>query len=137
MDMKLEAIILPVSDVDRAKAFYERAGFAVDVDHATGPDFRVVQLTPPGSACSIIIGVGIGDGMPGSYTGMHLVVADLPAALAELEERGVETGEPLHFGAEGRTPGVDRERRDYATFAELRDPDGNLWLLQEVGHRRA
>lgn len=135
MDMKLELVLLPVSDVDRAKAFYERAGFGLDVDHDAGPEFRVVQFTPPGSACSITFGVGVSDAAPGSVRGLHLVVTDLEAARRELVGRGVEVGEPFHYGPEGRTPGIDPDRRDYYTFAELADPDGNLWLLQEVGHR--
>jgi catechol 2,3-dioxygenase-like lactoylglutathione lyase family enzyme len=135
MDMKLELVVLPVSDVDRAKAFYERAGFRLDVDHRAGDHFRVVQLTPPGSACSITIGTGVSPAEPGSYQGLHLVVADVEAARVELEAAGVEVGEPFHFGPEGQVPGVHPDREDFATFAELRDPDGNGWLLQEVAHR--
>jgi catechol 2,3-dioxygenase-like lactoylglutathione lyase family enzyme len=137
MDMKLELVILPVSDVDRAKAFYERAGFTLDVDHDAGPEFRVVQFTPPGSACSITFGIGVSDAPPGSVRGLHLVVTDLETARNELLGRDVEVGEPFHYGERGRAPGIDPERRDYATFAELADPDGNVWLLQEVGHRRS
>jgi len=134
MDMKLELVILPVSDVDRAKAFYEQAGFRVDVDHRAGEEFRVVQLTPPGSACSITIGTGIGcAAAPGSYAGLHLVVVDLEAALATLGERGIEVSEPFHFGGQGQTPGLHPERTDYGSFASFNDPDGNAWLLQEVG----
>jgi catechol 2,3-dioxygenase-like lactoylglutathione lyase family enzyme len=132
MDMKLEAIVLPVSDVDRAKAFYEGAGFQLDVDHQATEEFRVVQLTPPGSACSVIIGTGISTATPGSVQGLHLVVRDLPAALAELAGRGVPVSEPFHFGPEGQIPGLDPGRQDYGSFASLADPDGNGWLLQEV-----
>ena len=132
MDMKLELVVLPVSDVDRAKAFYEAAGFRTDVDHRAGESFRVVQLTPPGSACSITIGTGVSPAAPGSYQGLHLVVTDIEASRADLVGRGVEVSEPFHFGAEGQTPGVDPERRDYGTFASFSDPDGNGWLLQEV-----
>ena len=135
MDLKFELVVLPVSDVDRAKAFYENAGFTVDVDHSAGENFRVVQLTPPGSACSISIGKGITPAEPGSYQGLHLVVTDIELARKELAAKGVEVGEPFHFGAEGRVTGLDPERRDYGTFAELEDPDGNGWLLQEVKQR--
>jgi catechol 2,3-dioxygenase-like lactoylglutathione lyase family enzyme len=135
--MKLELVLLPVSDVDRAKAFYGRAGFTLDVDHQASDDFRVVQFTPPGSACSITFGVGVSDAEPGSVRGLHLVVIDIEAARSELVERGIEVGEPFHYGPNGRTPGIDPEHRDYTTFAELADPDGNLWLLQEVGHHRS
>jgi len=134
MDLQLELVIVPVSDVDRAKAFYvEKAGFHLDVDHQAGDEFRVVQLTPPGSACSIAIGVGITNMEPGSMRGLHLVVTDVVAARDELVGRGVEMGELHHYGAEGRTPGVHPERSDYNSFAEFTDPDGNLWLLQERG----
>ncbi len=133
MDMKLELVVLPVSDVDRAKEFYEeRVGFHLDVDHRAGDDFRVVQLTPPGSACSIAIGVGITTVAPGSAKGLHLIVTDIEAARAELAARGVAVGEPFHFGAQGRADGLDPERRDYATFLSFDDLDGNTWLVQEV-----
>ena len=133
MDMKLELVVVPVSDVDRAKAFYERAGFRLDVDHRAGEDFRVVQLTPPGSACSITIGTGLTSSAPGSTHGLHLVVADVEAAHAELAGRGVEISEPFHFGERGRTAGPHPRREDYGSFATFSDPDGNGWLLQEVG----
>ena len=132
MHWKLELVMVPVTDVDRAKAFYEQLGFQLDVDHRAGDEFRVVQLTPPGSACSITIGVGVSQATPGSTQGLHLVVTDLPAVLAELAERGVVIGEPFHFGPEGQTPGLDPERRPYGSFASFSDPDGNGWLLQEV-----
>ncbi|MCW3064771.1 MAG: Glyoxalase/bleomycin resistance protein/dioxygenase [Solirubrobacterales bacterium] len=136
MDLKLELVLIPVSDVDRAKAFYmEQAGFNLDVDHRAGEDFRVVQLTPPGSPCSISMGVGITKAAPGSVQGLHLVVSDIDAARAELAERGTDVGEIFHFGAAGRTPGPDPERRDYGSFLSFSDPDGNGWLVQEV--RRA
>jgi catechol 2,3-dioxygenase-like lactoylglutathione lyase family enzyme len=136
VDFKYEVTVVPVSDVDRAKEFYaEKAGFAVDVDHRAGDSFRVVQLTPPGSACSISIGTGISSGEPGSYQGMHLVVTDIEAARAELAGRGVEVSEPFHFGAEGQTPGLHPERVDYGTYLSFRDPDGNGWLVQEVRER--
>jgi catechol 2,3-dioxygenase-like lactoylglutathione lyase family enzyme len=136
VDWKLELIVLPVSDVDRAKAFYaEKAGFNVDVDHRAGENFRVVQLTPPGSACSVTIGVGVTQVKPGTYQGLHLVVNDIEAARAELAQRGVEVSEPFHFGPEGQTPGLHPERADYGTYLSFSDPDGNGWLVQEVQHR--
>jgi catechol 2,3-dioxygenase-like lactoylglutathione lyase family enzyme len=135
MDWKLEAIVIPVSDVDRAKAFYgERLGFTLDVDHAPSDEFRVVQFTPPGSACSITFGVGVSHVAPGSYEGLHLVVNDIEAAHAFLVERGVECSEPFHFGAAGQAPGVDPERRNYGSYVSFADPDGNGWLVQEVGY---
>ncbi len=132
MDYKLELIILPVTDVDRAKDFYEKLGFNLDVDHQPNENFRVVQLTPPGSACSITIGKGLTGSEPGSAQGLHLVVDDIEAARAELVGRGVEIGEIFHFGAEGQSPGPHPEREDYGSFAGFGDPDKNGWLLQEV-----
>ena len=133
VDMKLEAVVVPVSDVDRAKRFYETLGFRLDVDHVASEDFRVVQLTPPGSECSIIIGNGITSAVPGSVEGLHLVVSDIEAAHAELVGRGVDVGEVFHYAeVEGQVPGPDPERRDYGSFASFGDPDGNGWLLQEV-----
>jgi catechol 2,3-dioxygenase-like lactoylglutathione lyase family enzyme len=135
MDFKLELVLLPVADVDRAKVFYvEKAGFALDVDHKAGETFRVVQLTPPGSACSIALMRN--PDAAGSLGGLHLVVNDIETARAELVHRGVEAGEPYHFDpSAGQMPGPDPERRDYATFMSFKDPDGNGWLVQEV--RRA
>jgi catechol 2,3-dioxygenase-like lactoylglutathione lyase family enzyme len=133
MDLKLELVLIPVSDVDRAKAFYtEKAGFTLDVDHQPSEEFRVVQMTPPGSACSITIGVGITNAEPGSYRGTHLVVEDIVAAREELVARGVEVGDVRHMGANGWAPGPDPEHSDYASFADFQDPDGNSWVLQEV-----
>jgi catechol 2,3-dioxygenase-like lactoylglutathione lyase family enzyme len=136
MDFKLELVIVPVSDVDRAKAFYEKAGFNLDVDHRAGDAFRVVQLTPPGSACSITIGTGLTPAAPGSYQGLHLVVSEIDAARAELVERGLDVSEPFHFGAEGQTPGPDPQRGDYNSYLSFSDPDGNGWLVQEVGRAK-
>ena len=135
MDWKLQLIVLPVSDVDRAKAFYsEKLGFNVDVDYQPNDQFRVVQLTPPGSACSITIGKGVSADMtPGSIKGLHLIVTDLEAARAELIGRGVEVSEPVHFVSGQPVPGVHPERRDYESFMSLSDPDGNGWMVQEVG----
>ena len=135
MDMKLELVVIPVSDVDRAKAFYERVGFRLDVDHRAGESFRVVQLTPPGSACSITIGTGISQVAPGTYQGVHLVVDDVEGARDELVAAGVDVGEVFHFGPSGQAPGPDPQRADYNSFAAFSDPDGNGWLLQEVRQR--
>ena len=133
MDMKLELVLVPVTDVDRAKAFYtEKAGFNLDVDHSAGDEFRVVQMTPPGSACSISIGIGITDAAPGSVRGLHLVVSDIVAARDDLVERGVDVNEIFHFGPSGRAPGPHPEREDYGSFADFSDPDGNTWVLQEA-----
>ena len=133
MDFKLELIVIPVSDVDRAKAFYaDKAGFTVDVDHRAGETFRVVQLMPPGSACSVTIGTGLTQVDPGTYQGLHLVVTDIEAARAELVGRGVEVSEPFHFGEAGQTPGLHPDRADYGTYLSFSDPDGNGWLVQEV-----
>jgi catechol 2,3-dioxygenase-like lactoylglutathione lyase family enzyme len=132
VDMKLELVLIPVSDVDRAKAFYvEKAGFNLDVDHQAGEEFRVVQMTPPGSACSITIGKGLTDAAPGSYRGTHLVVTDIEAAHAKLVERGVDVGDIRHFKGGEWEPGPDPEHGDYASFADFSDPDGNTWVLQE------
>ena len=132
MDFKLELVLIPVTDVDRAKDFYvEKAGFTLDVDHQASDEFRVVQMTPPGSACSITIGTGITEAAPGSVRGTHLVVTDIEAARAELVGRGVEVSEVRHMTPDGWKPGPDPERRDYNSFADFSDPDGNTWVLQE------
>jgi catechol 2,3-dioxygenase-like lactoylglutathione lyase family enzyme len=132
MDWKLELIIVPVSDIDRAKAFYtEKAGFELDVDHSAGEDFRIVQMTPPGSACSITIMKNAE--APGSLQGLHLIVSDIDAARAELVERGVDVSEVYHFEETGRVSGPDPKRSDYNSFLSFSDPDGNGWLVQEVG----
>ncbi len=140
MDMKLEVVVVPVSDVDRAKSFYESMGWRLDADFVTGPDFRVVQLTPPGSECSIIFGTGITAATPGSIRDLQLTVNDIEAARAELIGKGVEVSGPFHdvggvfhhAGTEGRLPGADPNRSDYGSFASFSDPDGNGWLLQEI-----
>jgi hypothetical protein len=110
-------------------------GFSVDVDHRASDAFRVVQLTPPGSACSITIGIGVSQVTPGTYQGLHLIVSDVAAARAWLVERGVDVSEPFHFGPTGQTAGLSPERSDYNTFLSLSDPDGNGWLIQEVGYQ--
>jgi catechol 2,3-dioxygenase-like lactoylglutathione lyase family enzyme len=133
MDLKLEVVVLPVADVDRAKAFYERVGFHLDVDHSAGDAFRVVQLTPPGSACSITVGIGLGVDMPpGSIQGLHLVVTDIEAVRADFVERGVDVSEVFHFEDGGQVPGPDPERRDYGSYLSFSDPDGNGWVVQEA-----
>jgi catechol 2,3-dioxygenase-like lactoylglutathione lyase family enzyme len=133
MDLKLELVLLPVTDVDRAKAFYaDKAGFNLDVDHHASDEFRVVQFTPPGSACSVSFGIGITDATPGSVKGLHLVVTDIVAARDELAGRGVEVDEIFHFGPEGRASGPHADRADYGSFAGFSDPDGNTWVLQEA-----
>jgi catechol 2,3-dioxygenase-like lactoylglutathione lyase family enzyme len=134
MDYKLELVIIPVSDADRAKKFYvEQAGFSLLVDVGTGlPGQRIVQVTPPGSACSIGFGTGITAAEPGSQWGLHLVVPDIVTARDELIGRGVEVSEVRHIENAAWTPGPDPGRADYMSFAEFSDPDGNLWLLQEV-----
>jgi catechol 2,3-dioxygenase-like lactoylglutathione lyase family enzyme len=134
MDWKLEVVILPVSDVDRAKAFYaDQVGFRVDVDHSAGQDWRIVQLTPPGSGCSVTL---MRNDAAGSVQGLHLVVSDIDAARAHLVSRGVAASELFHVGATGQAPGPDPERGDYATFLAFADPDGNGWLVQEAPSRR-
>lgn len=143
MEMKLEVLVVPVADVDRARRFYERLGFRLDIDHVGSESFRVAQLTPPGSECSIIIGKGITSAAPGSLQNLYLVVFDIEAARAELVRRGIDVSEVFHdvggvfhhAGIEGRVPGPDPKRRDYASFASFSDPDGNGWLLQEVRQR--
>ena len=129
MEWKLELVPIPVSDVDRAKAFYtERVGFQEDLDHSTGEEFRVVQLTPPGSACSIAIGTGIVNTPPGSVQGLQLVVPDVDAAREQLLERGVEASEVQHFDGSAWRPGGGG---DWNSFAFFSDPDGNGWVLQQ------
>jgi catechol 2,3-dioxygenase-like lactoylglutathione lyase family enzyme len=136
VDFKFELVVLPVTDVDRAKEFYtDKLGWNLDVDHKASENFRVVQLTPPGSACSVTIGTGLTTATPGSYQGMHLVVDDIEAAREQLAGRGVEVSEPFHFGAEGQAPGLHPERSDYGTYLSFSDPDGNGWLVQEVGKK--
>ena len=131
MDYKLEVMVLPVSDVDRAKAFYEQAGFQTDVDTQPNENFRIVQLTPPGSACSIIVGTGLTTATPGSAQATTLVVGDIEAARAKFLERGIDVSDFFHFGPQGQEPGLHPEREDYGSFVSFDDPDGNSWLVQE------
>ena len=134
MDFRLELVLIPVTDVDRAKAFYqEQAGWNLEVDTMVGDSMRVVQLTPPGSACSIAIGIGITDAEPGSYRGTHLVTRDIEAARAELVDRGVQVGDVRHMVDGEWHPGAHPGHSDYESFAEFADPDGNTWVLQERG----
>jgi catechol 2,3-dioxygenase-like lactoylglutathione lyase family enzyme len=143
MDLKLEIVVLPVSDVDRAKAFFQRLGFRQDADFTGEDGFRVVQVTPPGSTASIIFGDRVTDEAPGSARGVHLVVDDVIAAQKDLATRGVDVSEVFHDaggvfhhgGTEARRPGPDPQRQSYASFASFTDPDGNLFTLQEVTRR--
>jgi catechol 2,3-dioxygenase-like lactoylglutathione lyase family enzyme len=133
VDWRLEQIVVPVADVDRAKAFYEGAGFHVDVDHSAGDDFRVVQLSPPGSACSIALMKN--EAAAGSLQGLHLVVRDIDVALSQLREAGVASSGLFHFVEGVQTDGPGPQRTDYETFLSFSDPDGNGWLVQEVPSR--
>jgi catechol 2,3-dioxygenase-like lactoylglutathione lyase family enzyme len=142
MDMKLEVVVVPVSDVDRAKDFYTTLGWRLDADFVADA-FRVVQLTPPGSACSIIFGSGITTATPGSTQGLQLVVTDVEAARAELTGHGVDVSEVFHdaggvfhhAGTQGRVPGRDPNGRSYGSFVSFSDPDGNSWFVQEITTR--
>jgi catechol 2,3-dioxygenase-like lactoylglutathione lyase family enzyme len=140
-DLKLEVVILPVSDVDRAKNFYEGLGWRIDADFSNG-DWRALQMTPPGSPCSIIFGRGVTTAAPGSVQGNFLIVEDVEVARAELKERGVDISEVFHFegvlqvsSTQGRAPGKHPENRSYSSWASFSDPDGNSWMLQEIKTR--
>lgn len=146
MDLKLEVVVLPVADVDRAKEFYMRMGFREDIDFAASDAFRVVQLTPPGSACSIIFGKGVTAAQPGSIDRLLLAVDDIAAARDELLARGIAVSEVFHdaggglgggfyAAAEARAPGPDPQGRSYGSYASFSDPDGNRWLLQGIKER--
>lgn len=141
MTFSIEVLSLPVSDVDRAMRFYvDRLGFRLDVDYAPNEAFRVVQITPPGSSCSIQIGKGLTDALTGSFRNTFLVVTDLEAARNRLLEAGVEVTAirhkvPIDAWDGGFAAGLDPARRDYASFADFLDPDGNRWVLQERGYR--
>jgi catechol 2,3-dioxygenase-like lactoylglutathione lyase family enzyme len=148
VDMKLEIVVLGVSDVDRAKAFYENLGWRLDADFAHGDDWRVIQFTPPGSGCSVIFGKNVTSAAPGSAQGLYLIVSDIEAARDELLRRGVRVSEVFHdatgvydgpdepylFGRR-RVSGADPEHRSYRSYASFRDPDGNGWLFQEITTR--
>lgn len=143
MDLKLEVLFVPVSDVDRAKAFYESLGFRVDIDYIASEDFRVAQLTPPGSEASIMIGKSITGAAPGSSQNQLFAVTDILATRADLAEKGVDVSEVFHFAdgfifhldSQYRVAGPHPERADYQSFASFSDPDGNSWLLQEINVR--
>ena len=142
VDLKLEVVIIPVSDVDRAKRFYQSLGWRLDADFTRGDEWRAVQLTPPGSPCSVIFGKGVTTAVPGSVQGTFLIVDDIETARAELIRHGVDVSEVFHFegtlsvvGPEGRVPGRGPEGRSYSSWASFSDPDGNGWLLQEVKTR--
>ena len=150
VDMKFEVVVIPVSDVDRAKEFYARLGWRLDADFAAGDDFRVMQFTPPGSECSVIFGKNVTAAAPGSAQGLYLIVSDIEAVRQDLLRRGVEISEIFHE-ADGvyagpdepylfgrlRVSGPDPEQRSYRSFASFSDPDGNGWLFQEVTTRLA
>jgi catechol 2,3-dioxygenase-like lactoylglutathione lyase family enzyme len=137
MNMKLEVVVIPVADVDRAKAFYEKLGFRLDIDYTSQEGRRVVQFTPPGSEASIHIGKGITTAPPGSIQNLYLVVADIEEARTDLLRRGVEVSEAFHFNGllGSRVSGPDPKHGTYASFATFNDPDGNGWLLQEITTR--
>src|SRR6202161_3799111 len=143
-DMKLEVIVIPVADVDRAKDFYEGLGWRLDADRSAGDDFRLVQFTPPGSGCSIQFGTNLTSAAPGSAQGLYLTVSDIETARDDLIARGVEVSEVFHEGAPGarfhpeattHVIGLAPDRGSYGSFASFSDPDGNGWLLQEVTSR--
>jgi catechol 2,3-dioxygenase-like lactoylglutathione lyase family enzyme len=138
MDYKLELVLIPVSDVDRAKKFYlEEAGFDLIVDTPIGEGQRVVQVNPPGSECSIGFGTGLISAAPGAAQGLHVVVSDILAARAELIGRGVAVTPVRHLDSGTWIEGPHPERGDYQSFADFKDPDGNIWILQEVDHGKA
>jgi catechol 2,3-dioxygenase-like lactoylglutathione lyase family enzyme len=148
VDMKFEIVVIPVSDVDRAKEFYARLGWRLDADYDNGKDFRIIQLTPPGSGCSVIFGKNVTGAAPGSAQGLYLIVDDIEAARKNLVRRDVEVSEVFHGAADAysgpdepylfgriRVNGPDPEHRSYRSFASFRDPDGNGWLFQEITTR--
>ena len=142
-DMKVEVVVIPVSDVDRAKGFYAALGWRLDIDFAASKQYRVIQFTPPGSACSIIFGSGITPAAPGSVQALYLIVSDIEAARADLTDRGVKVSEPFHdvggifhhLNGEGVVSGLQPQRKSYGTYLSFSDPDGNGWFLQEVTAR--
>src|SRR4051812_5047601 len=148
IDMKLEIVVIPVSDAERAKQFYNSLGWRLDADFAAGDDFRVIQFTPPGSSCSVIFGKNVTAAAPGSAQGLYLIVSDLKATCEELRARGIEVSEVFHDAGDAhdgpdepflfgrrRVSGADPEHRSYRSFASFSDPDGNGWLLQEITTR--
>jgi len=137
VDLKLEVVVIPVSDVDRAKRFYEGLGWRLDADFAAGDNWRVVQVTPPGSPCSIHFGKGLTTALPGSFRNLYLVVSDMEEARVELNTRGANVSQAFHFNSFGGppAPGPDPNGHSYGTYATFSDPDGNSWLLQEIKAR--
>jgi catechol 2,3-dioxygenase-like lactoylglutathione lyase family enzyme len=140
MELKLEVVPLPVSDVDRALAFYSRMGWRLDVDLAPNDKFRVVQMTPPGSACSVAFGIGVTSAAPGCFQNLHLVTSDIVDARHDLADRGVAISHVFHgpgsaYRPEARIEGPDPSRTSYASYASFEDPDGNGWILQEITTR--
>ncbi len=142
-DMKLEIVVIPVTDVDRAKRFYRELGWRLDLDYKAGDGYRVIQYTPPGSGCSVMFGKNITAAEPGSAQGLYLIVTDLEAARNELLRRGIEISEPFHdtggvfhhADAKCQVSGFNPQRKSYASYASFSDPDGNTWLLQEITAR--
>lgn len=143
MEMNLELVVIPVSDVDRAKQFYARLGWSLDIDYSSGGDYRVVQFTPPGSGCSIMFGAGITTAPPGSVQGLHLIVSDVVAARDQLVADGIDVSELFHdeggvfhhSDARKIAGGPNPQRKSYASYASFRDPDGNGWVFQEITAR--
>src|ERR1700730_4683861 len=139
-EMKIEVVVIPVSDVDRAKRFYADLGWRLDLDITADEEYRVIQFTPPGSSCSIIFGRGVTTAAPGSAQGLHLIVSDIVAVRAQLLARGIEVGEPFydagglfhHASRESLTEGLQPQRNSYGSYASFRDPDGNAWVFQEI-----
>jgi catechol 2,3-dioxygenase-like lactoylglutathione lyase family enzyme len=144
IDMKLEVVVVPVSDIDRAKRFYSDLGWRLDIDYVPGDDYRVIQFTPPASGCSVIFGKNVTTAQPGSMKGLHLIVSDVQAARDELVHRGINVSPPFHDASgifhhadvKGLVSGANPQRKSYASFASFSDPDGNGWVLQEVMARR-
>jgi catechol 2,3-dioxygenase-like lactoylglutathione lyase family enzyme len=142
-DMKLEVIVIPVSDIDRAKRFYGDLGWRLDLDYADGSDYRVIQFTPPGSGCSVIFGRNVTTAPPGSVQGLHLIVGDIEAARTDLLRRGIRISEPFHdvggifhhSNGKNIATGPNPHRKSYASYASFSDPDGNGWVLQEITAR--
>jgi catechol 2,3-dioxygenase-like lactoylglutathione lyase family enzyme len=139
-EMKIEVVVIPVSDVDRAKRFYADLGWRLDLDITADDQYRVIQFTPPGSSCSIIFGRGVTTAAPGSAQGLHLIVSDIVAVRAQLLAQGIEVGEPFydagglfhHASRESLTEGLQPQRNSYGSYASFRDPDGNAWVFQEI-----
>jgi catechol 2,3-dioxygenase-like lactoylglutathione lyase family enzyme len=143
VDMKLEVVVVPVSDIDRAKRFYGDLGWRLDLDYSPGDDYRVIQFTPPGSGCSVIFGKNVTTAAPGSAQGLHLIVSDIDAARDQLLRCGIEISEPFHDAggifhharAKDLASGPNPQRKSYASYASFSDPDGNGWLFQEITTR--